>query len=258
MRMAAAVAEAAAAWRRRGCRGLRRRCRRSDRSRARSGDDAGAGDVARPPARHRGSSRRSAVRLRRPQRSASGVVGAMTGVTTPGITAWPTPSRGRRPRLRRCRRRGRRRRLAWCAPVPTASTARRREAAPRTGRARTGRAGTGTRRWPRRPPAGARLPLSMNPSHPGRGEGAGDGVGVDREVRRGVRADGIEHAAGVAGHDLDVLLEKHPVARLRLVAVAERLPPVRAPCASVTIEVMSGEAGFGSTRTSAHAGSGHG
>ena len=52
------------------------------------------------------------------------------------------------------------------------------------------------------------------------------GVGVDREAGVGVRADGVEHPAGVAGHHLDVVLEQHPVTRLGLVALADRVPAV--------------------------------
>jgi hypothetical protein len=49
-------------------------------------------------------------------------------------------------------------------------------------------------------------------------------VGVDREAGLGVRADGVEHPARVSGHHLDVVREQHPVARLGLVAVVDRVP----------------------------------
>ena len=51
-------------------------------------------------------------------------------------------------------------------------------------------------------------------------------VRVDREVGQGVGADAVQGGAGIAGDHLDVPVEQHPVAGLRLVAVSERVPAV--------------------------------
>ena len=55
-------------------------------------------------------------------------------------------------------------------------------------------------------------------------ERVGEGVGVDREVGQRVGPDRIERPVGIAGHDLHVPVEHHPVSGLRLVPVAERVP----------------------------------
>ena len=51
-------------------------------------------------------------------------------------------------------------------------------------------------------------------------------VGVDREVRQRITADGLQHPGGVAGDHLHMAVEHHPVPGLRLVAVAEWMPAV--------------------------------
>ena len=56
------------------------------------------------------------------------------------------------------------------------------------------------------------------------GERGRELVRVDREVRQRVAADGVQGGAGIPGDHLDVPVEQHPVARLRLVTVAERVP----------------------------------
>ncbi len=51
-------------------------------------------------------------------------------------------------------------------------------------------------------------------------------VGVHREVRQGIPADGVQHTTGVLGHDLNMTVEEHPIAGLRLIAIAKRVPPL--------------------------------
>ena len=68
------------------------------------------------------------------------------------------------------------------------------------------------------------MPVVDEADHAVRRQRAAVGVGVDRQAGVGVRADGGEHPVGVAGHDLNVVLEQDPVARLGLVAVGDRMP----------------------------------
>ena len=63
-------------------------------------------------------------------------------------------------------------------------------------------------------------------SHALRGQRAGEGVRVDGQVRRGIPADRAERSGRVAGDHFDVAVEHHPVAGLRVVAVAQRVPAV--------------------------------
>jgi hypothetical protein len=53
---------------------------------------------------------------------------------------------------------------------------------------------------------------------------AGVLVRIDRHVRQRVAADRVQHAAVVFRDDLDVPVEKHPIARLGCVSVAGRVP----------------------------------
>ena len=70
------------------------------------------------------------------------------------------------------------------------------------------------------------LAVVDEPEHALGGERSRELVRVDREVRQRVRADGIQGGAGIPGDHLDVPVEQHPVARLRPVAVTERVPAV--------------------------------
>jgi hypothetical protein len=51
-------------------------------------------------------------------------------------------------------------------------------------------------------------------------------VRVHRVVRQRVAADRVQDASGVVGHDLHVTVEQNPIAGLRLIAIAERVPAV--------------------------------
>ncbi len=108
------------------------------------------------------------------------------------------------------RRRGRRR----MAPRRLVSRLRQRLAPP-------GRPGCGRRAVDR---GRVEMPVVDETDHAVRRQRPAVGVGVDREAGVGVRADRVEHPARVAGHDLDVVLEQHPVARLGLVIAADRVP----------------------------------
>jgi hypothetical protein len=55
---------------------------------------------------------------------------------------------------------------------------------------------------------------------------SGERVRIDRKVGTRVAADHVEHAGRVPGYHLDVVVEQHPVIRLGLVAVADRMPVV--------------------------------
>jgi len=82
-------------------------------------------------------------------------------------------------------------------------------------------------------------------------------VGVDRKVREGITSDGVQDSAGIFGDHLDMPVKKHPITGQRFIAVAQGVPAMMCLCI-LRIEVIPGEAGFGSTRTSAHLWSGHG
>ena len=56
------------------------------------------------------------------------------------------------------------------------------------------------------------------------GERPGEAMRIDRKVGARVPADRVKDAGGIPGDHLDMAVEQHPVARLGLVAVAERMP----------------------------------
>ena len=72
----------------------------------------------------------------------------------------------------------------------------------------------------------AQLAVVDESEHALGGERGRELVRVDREVRQRVPADGVQGSAGIPGDHLDVPVEQHPVAGLRPVAVAERVPAV--------------------------------
>src|SRR5262249_43420742 len=55
---------------------------------------------------------------------------------------------------------------------------------------------------------------------------SGIDVRVDRVIRQRVAADGVQDARVVVGDDLHMTLEQDPIAGLRRVAIAERVPAV--------------------------------
>ena len=55
-------------------------------------------------------------------------------------------------------------------------------------------------------------------------------MGVDRKVRQGIASDGVQDSAGIFRDNLDVVIKQHPVAGLRPVAVAQRVPAMMGLC----------------------------
>ena len=64
------------------------------------------------------------------------------------------------------------------------------------------------------------------PDHALPGQRHAELMGVHGEVGQRIAADRVEHSVGVLRDDLDMAVEEHPVARLRPVSVAERVPAV--------------------------------
>ena len=197
-----------AALRRRPCLRPRRRCL------AAPGRRRACARAARPCAWHgrSGSRRQSAIRPGICTMPA--VPAARVGLRCPPSRSHLSPSR---PGSRRAGARDRgvaraRRGRGWpCATIPAVSTAAPPAAEP-------------LRRAVRRAHRAEQLAVVDESGHALRGQRAGERVRVDREVRQRVPADRAQRPGRVAGDHLDVAVEQHPVARLRLVAVAQRVP----------------------------------